>query len=184
MSLNAREDLEEERRLFYVALTRAEKRAILSYANSRFKWGQFTYCEPSRFLEELDPSFLDVQDAVKTKPSPRSQVSFSDERSNFYSQRNASVRGDSVATEIPKEPQVPRNLKKIEDVSSHQIQNQGDWALPHEIVIGIEVSHEKFGKGKVVKIEGESPNEKATVFFPSEGQKTLLLKFAKLKIVG
>jgi DNA helicase-2/ATP-dependent DNA helicase PcrA len=75
-------------------------------------------------------------------------------------------------------------LKKIDNVSAPAEPIQGDWALPHEIVIGIEVSHEKFGKGKVVKIEGESPNEKATVFFPSEGQKTLLLKFAKLKIVG
>lgn len=184
LSISDLEELEEERRLFYVALTRAEKRAFLSYASTRFKWGQFTYCEPSRFLEELDPSFLDVQDAVKSKPTPRSQVSFSDERSNFYTQRNAGVRNDQANAGTPKENIVPRNLKKIDDISVPSEPAQGDWALPHEIVIGIEVSHEKFGKGKVVKIEGESPNEKATVFFPSEGQKTLLLKFAKLKIVG
>jgi DNA helicase-2/ATP-dependent DNA helicase PcrA len=84
----------------------------------------------------------------------------------------------------PLPPQIDTSKLKKVDMSAPVPLPAGDWALPHEIQVGVEVQHEKFGKGKVVKVEGESPNEKATVFFPSEGQKQLLLKFAKLKIVG
>jgi DNA helicase-2/ATP-dependent DNA helicase PcrA len=183
LSISDLEELEEERRLFYVALTRAEKRAFLSYANSRFKWGQFTLCEPSRFLEELDDSFLDIQEFSKPKVAPRPGVSFSDSRSSFYEQRNAMHRTSNHENQQKKEPDVPRNLKKI-DANQIPSDSSGEWALPSEIRVGVEVLHDKFGKGKVVKIEGESPNEKAVIFFPSEGTKTLLLKFAKLKVVG
>ncbi|MDP5076430.1 MAG: ATP-binding domain-containing protein, partial [Flavobacteriales bacterium] len=191
MSLNAREDLEEERRLFYVALTRAEKRAILSYANSRFKWGQFTYCEPSRFIEEIDEKFLETTSGKKTPPQSKS-FDFGEERGKFGGGINRLPLQDkpkssfppSSPTPPPMPPQIDTSKLKKVDMNAPVPLPAGDWALPHEIQVGVEVQHEKFGKGKVIKVEGESPNEKATVFFPSEGQKQLLLKFAKLKIVG
>lgn len=191
MSLNAREDLEEERRLFYVALTRAEKRAILSYANSRFKWGQFTYCEPSRFIEEIDEKFLETTSGKKT-PSQSKSFDFGEERGKFGGGINRLPLQDkpkssflpSSSTPPPMPPQIDTSKLKKVDMNAPVPLPAGDWALPHEIQVGVEVQHEKFGKGKVIKVEGESPNEKATVFFPSEGQKQLLLKFAKLKIVG
>ena len=187
MSLNAREDLEEERRLFYVALTRAEKRAILSYANSRFKWGQFTYCEPSRFIQEIDEKFLETTSGKKT-PSPSKSFDFGEERGRFSGGMNKLPLQEKPKSSSPPAPPMPpqidtSKLKKV-DMNAPVPLPSGDWALPHEIQVGVEVQHDKFGKGKVIKVEGESPNEKATVFFPSEGQKQLLLKFAKLKIVG
>jgi DNA helicase-2/ATP-dependent DNA helicase PcrA len=187
MSLNAREDLEEERRLFYVALTRAEKRAILSYANSRFKWGQFTYCEPSRFIEEIDEKFLETTSGKKS-PSPSKSFDFGEERGKFSGGINKLPLQERPKSSSPPAPPMPpqidtSKLKKV-DMNAPAPLPAGDWALPHEIQVGVEVQHEKFGKGKVIKVEGENPNEKATVFFPSEGQKQLLLKFAKLKIVG
>ena len=190
MSLNAREDLEEERRLFYVALTRAEKRAILSYANSRFKWGQFTYCEPSRFIEEIDEKFLETTSGKKTLSSPKS-FDFGEERGKFSGGMNKLPLQEKPRSSMPPStppapmpPQIDTSKLKKVDMNAPVPLPAGDWALPHEIQVGVEVQHEKFGKGKVIKVEGENPNEKATVFFPSEGQKQLLLKFAKLKIVG
>jgi DNA helicase-2/ATP-dependent DNA helicase PcrA len=187
MSLNAREDLEEERRLFYVALTRAEKRAILSYANSRFKWGQFTYCEPSRFIEEIDEKFLETTSGKKS-PSPSKSFDFGEERGKFSGGINKLPLQERPKSSSPQQspiiPQVDTSKLKKVDMNAPVPLPAGDWALPHEIQVGVEVQHEKFGKGKVIKVEGENPNEKATVFFPSEGQKQLLLKFAKLKIVG
>ena len=187
MSLNAREDLEEERRLFYVALTRAEKRAILSYANSRFKWGQFTYCEPSRFIQEIDEKFLEATSGKKS-PSPSKSFDFGEERGKFSGGINKLPLQERPKSSSPPAPPMPpqidtSKLKKV-DMNAPVPLPPGDWALPHEIQVGVEVQHEKFGKGKVINVEGENPNEKATVFFPSEGQKQLLLKFAKLKIVG
>jgi DNA helicase-2/ATP-dependent DNA helicase PcrA len=187
MSLNAREDLEEERRLFYVALTRAEKRAILSYANSRFKWGQFTYCEPSRFIQEIDEKFLEATSGKKS-PSPSKSFDFGEERGKFSGGINKLPLQErpksSSSPAPPMPPQIDTSKLKKVDMNAPVPLPAGDWALPHEIQVGVEVQHEKFGKGKVINVEGENPNEKATVFFPSEGQKQLLLKFAKLKIVG
>lgn len=184
MSIGSREDLEEERRLFYVALTRAEQRAFLSYANSRYKWGQFTFCEPSRFIEEIDVKYMDMPAAAPKRSEATARgFDFNQERGRFTSGINQLPLQKPAQPKEVKQPEPPRNLKKV-DASAPVSLPAGDWALPHEIEVGKEVQHEKFGKGKVLKVEGESPNEKATVFFPSEGQKQLLLKFAKLKIVG
>ena len=162
LSLNSRSELEEERRLFYVALTRAKKKVILSYAVSRFRWGNFTSCEPSRFIEEIDEIFLDVQIPSK-KSTP-----FSDNK-NQKKEINQQIIYNSN-----------RNLKKVSSIKSSLSSN----ADLEKIKVGSEVNHEKFGKGKVVQLLGESPNIKATVFFPSSGQKQLLLKFAKLQILN
>ena len=167
LSLNSRADLEEERRLFYVAITRAEKTLVLSYAQTRFRWGNLIQCEPSRFVDEIDAQFLEFPSKI-TEPK-RKAFSFDQERINFSS------TGKSTS-------QNP-NLKPVRKLKTSPPSNfeSDDASL---IATGMEVMHEKFGKGKVIATEGESPNKKATVFFPRVGHKQLLLRFAKVKILN
>ncbi|MGB0423283.1 MAG: ATP-dependent helicase, partial [Flavobacteriales bacterium] len=174
LSLNSRTELEEERRLFYVALTRAKKKATLSYALSRYRWGQLTHCEPSRFLEDIDEKHVNLP-----KQSPSQSNPFS-KPGTFDSQRQRFTKSNSSGTTFNPKPSSPpsANFKKVDPRNAQAAPvNQAD------ISVGTEVEHARFGKGKVLKIEGDSPNSKATVFFPSAGQKQLLLKFAKLKVL-
>jgi len=182
LSLNERSELEEERRLFYVALTRAEKKVTLTYAMSRYKYGSLNYCEPSRFIEEIDINFVDLPEMQEE----RSSASFDETpwgglaavggksftRSSKFKKKITAKKDTTSASS-------PRNLKRVSQVSTAS----GSILEPGSVVVGTKVTHAKFGKGKVVNLEGESPNEKATVFFPSVGQKQLLLKFAKLEII-
>jgi len=160
-SLSTRADLEEERRLFYVAITRAETKLTLSYAESRYRWGNLSLCEPSRFLEEIDESLID-------KP------------------RRAGMRR-KASTENP-----PTGLSSMAHSTSQKIAQSSAKPLmdenfeasePDDLQNGMEVIHQKFGKGKIVSLEGAGANRKATVQFVAYGQKQLLLKFARLKIV-
>jgi len=166
MSLNSRSDLEEERRLFYVALTRAQKCDTKTKAENRYRWGNLTSCEPSRFISEIPPDQIDFP----RKASVRS-VGFST-KDNF----SATMPGLKPPQKI-----IPgyKNLKKA---STSDIPDDFNAASVESIVPGIEVIHERFGKGKVVQVDGEGPNKKATVFFQGIGQKQLLLKFAKLSL--
>lgn len=166
MSLNSRSDLEEERRLFYVALTRAQKSVTVSYAENRYRWGNLTVCEPSRFISELPPEQLDLPKKATV------QTGGFNLKENF----SASLPGLKPPQKITPPP---KNLKKA---SATDIPDDFNAASVESIVPGIEVIHEKFGKGKVVQIDGEGPNKKATVFFPGIGQKQLLLKFARLQL--
>ena len=169
LSLNTRSELEEERRLFYVALTRAKTKATLSYAVSRYKWGNFVSCEPSRFIEELDEQYLDLSLTGAVKKNNLSL-------NNTWSNSNQKTLSKISAK---------RNLKKISSIESSNIEPSNvKPTISNEIKIGVEVKHDRFGKGKVIDLSGESPNIKATVFFPSSGQKQLLLKFAKLQILN
>jgi len=158
MSMNTRSELEEERRLFYVALTRAEKQAYLTYTLSRYRWGKLIDAEPSRFIEEIDEKYLDNQFATLPKSSPK-EGAF---KMKFSSPSPS-----------------PKNLKKVTNTAPSAGTNADD----QNYVVGIKVAHAKFGQGKIINIEGAYPNRKATVFFPNVGQKQLLLKFAKLEIV-
>lgn len=185
LSLNSREDLEEERRLFYVALTRAEKRVTLSYALTRYRWGQLQYCEPSRFIEEIDEKFLEMP--LAEQKSASKPLDFSSERSGFFG-KDAPQRRRFQPKEKPNEPLThntpPAGFKRMTATGNIQVEMpEGDFSDPGEIQVGVEVMHEKFGKGKVLTVEGNAPDLKATIFFPSTGQKQLLLKFAKLKVV-
>ncbi len=194
LSINSREEMEEERRLFYVALTRAEKKATLSYAVTRYRWGQLSYCEPSRFIEEIDEQYLEMPSTEKSKPTSR--VNFDDERSGFaaiqgrYTKRTSPAAGTprEPATRVPNEPRPtpiapPKNFKKVNTATVDSSISEGDWATPDQLNEGTDVLHEKFGKGKVLTIEGSGIESKVTIFFPSAGQKQLLMKFAKLKLV-
>lgn len=183
LSINSREELEEERRLFYVALTRAEKRATISYALTRYKWGQLQHCEPSRFIEEIDEQYLELPSAEKPRTQPGT-LDFQSARSNFFG-KDAPVRRAYQPREKPNEPSTPvappAGFRKLTGTTPQTIET-GEYADATMIHVGSEVIHDKFGKGKVISVEGNAPDQKATIFFPSAGQKQLLLKFAKLKL--
>jgi DNA helicase-2/ATP-dependent DNA helicase PcrA len=177
MSLGSRSELEEERRLFYVALTRAKQKAVLSYAEGRMRWGQYQFSEPSRFIEEIDSEFTDFRDGrekrppIAEKPQPLSQ-----QRLHF--EKKTATSGAAKPTPIPSKPNLG-NLKKVTHALSQNSANASSLALES----GQEVMHEKFGKGKVISIEGAGSNKKAVIFFENYGEKTLLLQFAKLIVL-
>ncbi len=183
MAMQSRADLEEERRLFYVALTRAKKSCSLSYALTRYKWGQLIQAEPSRFLDEINPDCVIMPSAQSAKPTPFSGGN------GFESSRNA-WQSMASSTSSPfkgiKSPPTPKSvegkpLTRLDDAASPSATPPAN--REEAMQEGTNVMHERFGKGKVIRIEGEAPNQKATVFFPSSGQKQLLLKFAKLQVI-
>ncbi|MAO71839.1 MAG: ATP-dependent DNA helicase [Flavobacteriales bacterium] len=161
MSGNSQSELEEERRLFYVAITRAKKRLFLSHANIRFKWGQYIDSEESRFLSELDPQFVT--------------------RRNFAKSHETEIKPHEIFVKTRaenKEQLVPKKFAKINSKKKYNIKSDLT-----NLQNGQVVKHSKFGTGKIISIEGEGGNKKATVFFNGIGKKQLLLKFAKLEIV-
>jgi len=186
MSMNTRSEIEEERRLFYVALTRAEKQVYLSFAQSRYRWGKLIDCEPSRFLEEIDEKYLEI---------------INPKQSNFQSNRfiDKDIFGvtppDKIRFKKPIErkfekklkPQIqkttkitpPKNLKKVST-----IQTVNSNLFDNNLIVGNIVVHAKFGKGIVQQIEGKGKDKKAEIKFESGSAKKLLLQFAKLKIIG
>ncbi len=163
-SLHSREDLEEERRLFYVAITRAMKRLTLSYAESRYKYGEMIYSEKSRFVDEIDERYIDV-----ARKTPQQKV------------ENSWQKTPAPATLHKK----PLNFKKINtSVNATLLPTDFIPSDSDDIRVGMTVIHQRFGKGKVLTLEGVGPNKKSTVLFDEIGTKQLLLQFARLKIVG
>jgi DNA helicase-2/ATP-dependent DNA helicase PcrA len=186
MSMNTRSEIEEERRLFYVALTRAEKQVHLCYAQSRYRWGKLIDCEPSRFLEEIDEKYLEY---LAPKQNPVMENRFID-KDIFDSVPQNTIRfkkpverqiikKEKVQNEIHINQSPPKNLKKVTSVNN-VVSNLFDSNLG----IGNIVEHVKFGRGEVLQIEGEGNNKKAEIKFESGDTKKLLLSFAKLKIIG
>jgi len=199
MCTNSMRELEEERRLLYVAITRAEKHCILTCAQNRFRYGRMEYDTPSRFIRDIDPELLDVKSEAG--------------ESNFGSRR----RGGSewmqnprpVATQFKADPKprlvAPREPEKPVDPFSDSFKRQlntasgsrykpvnravaprpmASDASVSDLHEGTRIEHQRFGIGTVVKIEGTGENTKATVSFVNTGTKQLLLKFAKFKIIG
>ncbi len=174
---NTEEALEEERRLFYVALTRAEDNAWFSYANQRYRWGNLDFCSPSRFLEELDERFIDNSGVAQT--TRQSRNSFQQNRGN----ENTPFQRRSAKTPLqtPERPALfNRKLVSLKESGRRQTSFSGDD--PSKIQPGMVIEHQRFGEGKVLRVEGVAPNIKATIFFQKQGHKQLLLKFAKLRI--
>lgn len=163
MALNSRTELEEERRLFYVAVTRAEKTCTLSYATSRFQWGNLITSERSRFVDEIAPEFLHHE--TPERGGGRSLSSKSFDRP-FTGGLNKNLGS--------------RSLKPIKKVASSSEKTQ---STPDNLKVGFNVEHDRFGKGKITKLEGAGPDQKATIFFPRHGSKTVLLRFANLKVI-
>ncbi len=179
MALNSRADLEEERRLFYVAITRAEKKLHLSYATSRFKFGTLINCEPSRFLDELDPKYLEID--FPKRNMVNISDSFDDERSQWKSKTiSTQSQGDSYSK--PKVATKPIRTTSL--LAKAHVPSEGFAPSDtSKLQVGHEVEHERFGYGKVLTLEGSKQDIKATIFFKEIGQKQLLLKFAKLRII-
>jgi DNA helicase-2/ATP-dependent DNA helicase PcrA len=167
--------LEEERRLFYVALTRAEERATLTCSKSRYKFGELTFARPSRFLGEIDQQYLNI---------PEESQSFAKPKSGMQGMSKTTKRKFNLGAETPEKKKVSFSGKVLQNKQSEPKFNSQDLATPNQIQPGVVVEHERFGQGKVLHLEGDAPNVKATVFFKNAGQKQLLLKFAKLKIIS
>lgn len=197
MSLNSRSDLEEERRLFYVAITRAETKLTLSYAATRYRWGNLVMCEPSRFLEEIDPETIDAPAIPKApvfddEPSSWSSFGKSQPTSRPNYNRPAQRSGPSSTPPKPQgTPSTPvRPPAGFKQVSRAQApapsQQQDDFVAddPSKIAVGTKVEHQRFGIGNVISLEGRAPELKAVILFDGHGQKQLLLKFAKLRVLG
>lgn len=181
MSSSTREELEEERRLFYVALTRAEKQAFFSYAISRFQWGKITDAEPSRFLSEVDEEYIEfINPVVESRFVNKSGLSSDVFGNNFDFEPRTFKKIEKKKLSTSSEPQplpLPKNLKPV---SSAKIINPSGNSSQN-IEVGDRVRHDRFGVGEVVFLDGTDPeNIKAKVRFATEGEKNLILKFAKL----
>lgn len=182
MSMNTRTELEEERRLFYVALTRAEKQAYLSYAETRYRWGKLIDCEPSRFLEEIDEHYLEylapkVKNTVQNKFIAHDIFDSPSQNTIRFKKPEQRIEKKSATPKI--EISAPKNFKKV---TKNAVPNTN--LFDSNILEGSIVEHGKFGKGKVLNLEGNGANKKAEIAFASVGVKKLLLQFAKLKIIS
>lgn len=176
MSMNSREDLEEERRLFYVAITRSKRFLTLSYALTRYKFGQLNYCDPSRFIDEIGEENRIVF-GQKEKPKPEQKSIFeNDSNSKWYLSKQYQKKEEPGTHQY--EP--PKHLTKIKKAATAGAIISTDLQL---LQPGMKVVHEKFLQGKVVSIEGSGENKIASIFFDTVGNKKIMLKFAKLQIV-
>lgn len=198
MSSGSPRALEEERRLFYVAITRAEENCFISYAKNRYKYGKQEFCNPSRFLKDINPSFLKLpKDAIRGMPRRTDEYAPRNYERGYGRSETYRSSGPSMfdGGEMPQEPvrfvkPVPtRNLKRIVPVARPSSVSSGSnipqgGAATHGVSVGRMIEHERFGIGEIVRLEGTGDNCKATVRFENAGEKQLLLKFARFKIIG
>lgn len=184
MSMNTRSELEEERRLFYVALTRAEEQAYLTYTVSRYRWGKLIDAEPSRFIEEIDENCVEVITPLETQRfNPMLDASiFGDvpeDKVRFSKPKSPKLRKKTTAKKSTNSPvSTPKKLKPIHKAAAKT--NLFDTQL----TVGNVVNHQRFGRGKVAKIEGAGADLKAEINFENGGTKKLLLRFAKLEVIN
>ncbi len=169
MVLNSRTELEEERRLFYVAVTRAKESCTLTYAASRFVWGNLQTSESSRFITEIDETYLQMENPPRQ--GGRSLNSGFDKPFTGGLNRSFSAPAST--------PTAPKNFKRV--ASPNVARKGGSSEL--ELKVGYMVNHDRFGKGKVTKMDGAGQDKKATIFFPHHGAKTVLLRFANLEVL-
>ena len=195
MSSDSPRALEEERRLFYVAITRAEENCFISYAKNRYKYGKPEFCNPSRFLKDINPDFLKMP--ADSGFTPVRNEGYTKRNYERGYERNETYRSSGPSMfdggEMPQEPVrfvkpvPPRNLKRIVPVSQNPAVSrsvESGKADTHGVEVGRLIEHERFGRGEVVRLEGSGDNCKATVRFENAGDKQLLLKFARFKIIG
>ena len=166
--------MEEERRLFYVAITRAEEHCYLSYARTRFRYGKMEFGTPSRFLRDIDTCFLDLPHEAGI--------------GHKVDEGAARFRKEEVRQQIRPRAQViaptlPRNLKKVASSSTENQSAQSMQTSLGELRVGQNIQHERFGMGEVTKLEGSGDNAKATIRFRHAGEKQLLLRFARFTVI-
>lgn len=184
MSMNTRSELEEERRLFYVALTRAEKQAYLTYTLTRYRWGKLIDAEPSRFIEEIDDQYLDIITPLEERRfNPMLDASiFGDIEPNKIRFKKPTERTPKRKTAEKRAEKfkisTPKNLKKISSAPS------STNLFDNKLVVGNIVNHQRFGRGEVLNIEGNGGDIKAEINFENGGKKKLLLRFAKLEVIS
>ena len=197
MCTNSMRELEEERRLLYVAITRAEKHCIMTCAQNRFRYGRMEYDTPSRFIRDIDPELLDVQSEKGGGELPFGN-SYGGNRRDYGSrspewmqnprpvatQFKADPKPRAVAPRQPEKPVDPfgPNFKRVYNAVAPR--PMASNPSPNDLHEGCKIEHQRFGVGTVMKIEGTGENTKATVAFRNAGTKQLLLKFAKFKIIG
>lgn len=184
-SIQSREELEEERRLFYVALTRAEKQAYLTYAENRYRWGQLSPSEPSRFIEEIEEKYLSYLTPTLSNPNYRYKPLVN--RDIFGEVDKSKLRLQKPISGTPPAKNAPtgeeqQKLRKLKPINA--MQNLASKDVYDGLDIGTNVYHERFGKGKVVGLEGSGNDKKAQINFEVGGLKNILLRFAKLTIVN
>ena len=171
MSLTENMGIEEERRLFYVAVTRAKEYVTLSYALNRYRWGKLENCTPSRFLAEINDDFLEYPSGTEK------DVNYRPGQYKSPFDRRTGIMDSSV--EYKSHP--GRNLKKLKTAIGYNTDNQ-QLAVEKDLKEGTIVYHDRFGRGTILSIDGEAPNKTALVAFDESGEKKLLLRFAKLKL--
>ena len=185
-SIQSRDELEEERRLFYVALTRAEKQAYLTYAERRYRFGNLSDTEPSRFIEEIDERYLHYLTHTLSNPNYRYKPLI--DRDIFGEVDKSKLRLQKPISGTPPSKNAPtgdeqQRLRKLKPVNS--IQNSSpNRGIYNELEVGTTVYHERFGKGIIKALEGVGNDKKAQVNFESGGLKNILLRFAKLTIIN
>lgn len=170
-------ELEEERRLFYVAITRAENQAWLSFAKQRYRYGNLEFCTPSRFIGEIDVNHLDIRDGNLASTFQRNTSRLTEKTARTANKSRATTPGAVPPQRLAQRATFSRN-------QNNQLNSTFVGDDPERIQAGLYVEHQRFGRGKVIAVEGDMPARKAKVFFPNAGEKQLLLKFAKLKIVS
>ena len=183
--------LEEERRLFYVAITRAEEHCFLSYAKTRFRYGKMEFGSPSRFLKDIDVRFLRLpQDAGMFRRVEEEAAVFRRENARGFApdKEDAPYGGKERVSVRPKQqiiaPTVPRNLKRVAPSANTASTSPSAGGSANRVQQGQLIEHERFGLGEVLKVEGEGDNAKATIRFKNAGDKQLLLRFARFKVIG
>ncbi len=178
ISLSRDEELEEERRLFYVAVTRAAKKVTISYANSRYKWGKTVFCIPSRFIDDIDEKYIEYANNSRT-----TSVEEYDENQSYKVSHSSNNTKNNIS--IINLNQLSRKLIDIKSATKKKLteSDENNYCNSGYLAEGTIIEHQHFGRGKILSIEGSPPNDKATVRFDTGEEKKLLLKFAKLKVV-
>lgn len=188
MSLALPEQIEEERRLFYVALTRAKRQAIITFAESRYKWGNAEFCKPSRFIDEIDKQYVELQfDTEDSKDrTPNREKVLSDLRGRYDYRKRTVVQNSAPQMQrtIPQIKRVPPN--NMRSVGVHKAVEASENAVEGSYSVGQKVSHARFGRGIIKEIEQLANDYKITVLFDGRqfGQKSLLAKYAKLEMLN
>jgi DNA helicase-2/ATP-dependent DNA helicase PcrA len=184
MSMSTRNELEEERRLFYVALTRAEKQAYLTYAQSRYRWGKLTDSEPSRFIDEIEGQYLEYltpeESNYRYKPMIDSDIFGDVDKSKLRLAKPVSGTPPKYITDNEPKPDI--NIRKLKPVGTNAPGNTN--LFDSKLTVGNVVMHERFGKGEIINLEGAGADKKAEIRFEVGGLKKLLLRFAKLDVIG
>ncbi len=180
MSINTREELEEERRLFYVAITRAKQRLWMSYANARYRFGQLQQNDPSRFLEEISENYLDKSYAGGSIKDSRTANNWSGNKRGFGSGNQWATSGKPVVENKKASYVMPASRPQVKEHIPSENFEPSDTS---DLQVGNKVEHLKFGFGEVIKMEGAAHNPIATVNFEFNGEKKIMLNYAKLRIV-